>query len=194
MVLAEARMSPRASRIFCVGNPTDDPSIVKLDAAGPGFINLTLAPALFHDVRAPPWTRISAAAGRVGHERSTWSTSANPTGPMHVGMAAAPSSETPSLTCFRRLPGDPGILHQRCRRAGRRSRPLGLPALSRGPGRRDRTIPEGSILAITSSPSAGQRGVARADAPREVRSRMASSRPPGCDRRDDGDDPGDSPS
>ena len=44
---------------------------------------------------------------------------------------------------LRRLRGHAGILHQRRRRAGRRARPLGLPALPRGARRDDRRDPAG---------------------------------------------------
>ncbi len=55
---------------------------------------------------------------------------------------------------FRRPRGDARILHQRCRRAGRCARALGLSALPRGARRRHRRSRTGSIPAIISSRSA----------------------------------------
>jgi arginyl-tRNA synthetase len=87
MVLAkEARMSPRALADLLAGELTDDPSIVKLDVAGPGFINLTLAPALFHDVlRAAMDPDFGRSGQGRGETVNVEYVSANPTGPMHVG-------------------------------------------------------------------------------------------------------------
>ena len=92
---------------------------------------------------------------------------------------------------IRRAPGDPRILRQRRRRAGRRARPLGAPALPRGAGRgRRRRSPRGCIPAIIWSPVGqalapefGDRFVERA------RGRMAGAVPHPRGRGDDGDDP-----
>ena len=100
MVLAkEARMSPRALADLLAGELTDDPSIVKLDVAGPGFINLTLAPALFHDVLRAAMDPDFGRSGQGRAKRSTWSTCRR-TPPVRCmwAMAAAPSSETPSIS------------------------------------------------------------------------------------------------
>jgi arginyl-tRNA synthetase len=89
MVLAKpARMKPRDIADMVAKRLASDPSVVKADVAGPGFINLTLAPALWHGVVGA----IHAAAGRyggtrakAGHKVNVEYVSANPTGPMHVG-------------------------------------------------------------------------------------------------------------
>src|ERR671911_2906647 len=51
MVLAkEARTNPRALADLIAADLRDDPRIAKAEVAGPGFINLTLADGVFHDV------------------------------------------------------------------------------------------------------------------------------------------------
>jgi arginyl-tRNA synthetase len=89
MVLAkEARMNPRALADLIVADLRDDPRVIEGSVAGPGFINLKLAPTEFHEVlRAvlldgEGFGRSGQGAGkRVNVEF----VSANPTGPMHVG-------------------------------------------------------------------------------------------------------------
>jgi len=89
MVLArEARMNPRALAELLVSDLQDDPRVTKVEVAGPGFINLKLAPQVLHEV-------LRAAVvdpegfGRSGQGAGTAVNveyvSANPTGPMHVG-------------------------------------------------------------------------------------------------------------
>jgi arginyl-tRNA synthetase len=90
MVLAkEAKAKPRDLAEQIAARLRADPSIDKVDVAGPGFINLTLAPTAWADAlrsvlrdgenygRVAP----SAHAAKVNVEY----VSANPTGPMHVG-------------------------------------------------------------------------------------------------------------
>src|ERR671917_2858761 len=49
LVLAkEARMNPRALAELVATDLKDDPRINGVEVAGPGFINLTLAPSVFH--------------------------------------------------------------------------------------------------------------------------------------------------
>ncbi|HYF55189.1 MAG TPA: arginine--tRNA ligase, partial [Salinarimonas sp.] len=88
MVLAkEARANPRALAEKIADDLRSDPRVAKVDVAGPGFINLTLAPGVFLDVlgavleAGPEFGRGAASGPRVNVEY----VSANPTGPMHVG-------------------------------------------------------------------------------------------------------------
>ncbi len=89
MVLAkEAGTNPRALAQLICEELTSDATIVKTEIAGPGFINLTLQPAIF--------TAILKGAVEAGldYGRGAFKpepkinveyVSANPTGPMHVG-------------------------------------------------------------------------------------------------------------
>jgi arginyl-tRNA synthetase len=89
MVLAkDAGTNPRALAGLLVEELAKDAEIVKAEIAGPGFINLTLQPAVF--------TAILKTAIEAGTEYGRGSAkpqprinveyvSANPTGPMHVG-------------------------------------------------------------------------------------------------------------
>lgn len=84
----EARSNPRALAEKIAAELKDDPSIAAINIAGPGFLNLTLQPSVFHDVlRAALNTpgdfgRGSPAASAPVNVEYV---SANPTGPMHVG-------------------------------------------------------------------------------------------------------------
>ncbi|SEK24969.1 arginyl-tRNA synthetase [Bosea lupini] len=89
MVLAkEAGMAPRALAELIVAELAKDGDVLKAEIAGPGFINLTLQPAVF--------TEVLKAAVLAGAEHGRGAAkgeprinveyvSANPTGPMHVG-------------------------------------------------------------------------------------------------------------
>jgi len=89
MVLAkEAGMAPRALAELIVAELTKDSDVLKAEIAGPGFINLSLQPAVF--------TQVLKAAVLAGAEHGRGApkpepkinveyVSANPTGPMHVG-------------------------------------------------------------------------------------------------------------
>ncbi len=89
MVLAkEAGMAPRALAELIVAELVKDSDVLKAEIAGPGFINLTLQPAVF--------TEVLKAAVLAGSEHGRGAAkgeprinveyvSANPTGPMHVG-------------------------------------------------------------------------------------------------------------
>ena len=88
LVLAkEARQNPKALGEALAGELRADPRIVEASVAGPGFINLRLAPEVFHEViRAA--LREGEAFGRgnmPGGPVNIEYVSANPTGPMHVG-------------------------------------------------------------------------------------------------------------
>ncbi len=89
MVLAKpAGLQPRAIAEGLAARLMDDPRIEGADVAGPGFLNLRLAPAVWQGV-----VRDVLSAG-TGYGRSSIGqgqkvnvefVSANPTGPMHVG-------------------------------------------------------------------------------------------------------------
>jgi arginyl-tRNA synthetase len=88
LVLAkEARANPKALGEALAAELRTDPRIVEASVAGPGFINLRLAPGIFHDVvrsaLAEPeaFGRAQLQGGPINVEY----VSANPTGPMHVG-------------------------------------------------------------------------------------------------------------
>ncbi|MFV0335901.1 MAG: arginine--tRNA ligase, partial [Tropicimonas sp.] len=89
MVLAKpAGMKPRDIAEALAGRLADDPRVASADVAGPGFLNLRLAPAVWADVLRAALTqggdygRSTLGAGsRVNVEY----VSANPTGPLHVG-------------------------------------------------------------------------------------------------------------
>ncbi|MFM9940947.1 MAG: arginine--tRNA ligase [Hyphomicrobiaceae bacterium] len=89
MVLAKpARMKPRDIADKLRAELATDPELAKVEVAGPGFLNITLHPAAWHNVIR----QVFAAGDTYG--RSTLGgggavnvefVSANPTGPMHVG-------------------------------------------------------------------------------------------------------------
>jgi arginyl-tRNA synthetase len=89
MVLAkDAGQKPRDLADLLVGELLKDAGVTKAEAAGPGFINITLKPELFQAVtrsaviQGPDFGRSTFGQGaKVNVEY----VSANPTGPMHVG-------------------------------------------------------------------------------------------------------------
>jgi arginyl-tRNA synthetase len=88
LVLAkEARMKPRALAELIAADLESDPRLTKVEVAGPGFINLTLAPAVLHDVLRAAVTDEGFGRGGqgAGIPVNVEYVSANPTGPMHVG-------------------------------------------------------------------------------------------------------------
>jgi arginyl-tRNA synthetase len=89
MVLAkEARMNPRALADLLVSDLQDDSRVVKVDVAGPGFINLKLKSEVLHEVlRAAVLdpVQFGRSGQGAGEAVNVEYVSANPTGPMHVG-------------------------------------------------------------------------------------------------------------
>jgi arginyl-tRNA synthetase len=89
MVMAKAaRRNPRQLAEQIVGALPGDPAIVKVEIAGPGFINFFIDPKTqyriirdIHDA-GPEFGRSGAGAGRKVQVEFV---SANPTGPLHVG-------------------------------------------------------------------------------------------------------------
>ncbi len=89
MVLAkQSRMAPRALAERIVPLLASDPNIEKVEIAGPGFINLTLAKRVWPSVlrmvleQGEAYGRSAIGQGRAVNIEYV---SANPTGPMHVG-------------------------------------------------------------------------------------------------------------
>ena len=89
MVLAKpARMKPRDIADKLVAKLSADPRVTAASVAGPGFINLTLAPDLWRS-QVTQILKEGAQYGRLnvgqGGRVNVEYVSANPTGPMHVG-------------------------------------------------------------------------------------------------------------
>ncbi len=89
MVLAKpAGMPPRAIAEALAAKLMADPRVAGADVAGPGFLNMALAPAVWHGI-----LRSALIGGRAfgssdlgaGQKVNVEFVSANPTGPMHVG-------------------------------------------------------------------------------------------------------------
>ncbi|MBN9449414.1 MAG: arginine--tRNA ligase [Bosea sp.] len=89
MVLAkEAGMAPRALAELIVAELAKDADVLKAEIAGPGFINITLQPAVFTAVlKSAVLAGAEHGRGRPKSEPkiNVEYVSANPTGPMHVG-------------------------------------------------------------------------------------------------------------
>src|SRR5690242_14877570 len=90
MVLAkEARTNPRALAELIAAELREDRRVAAAEVAGPGFINLRLAPAVYQDVlravlaEGKAFGRAEQADGAAAVNVEY--VSANPTGPMHVG-------------------------------------------------------------------------------------------------------------
>ncbi len=89
MVLAKAaRAKPRDIAEKLKAELEREPGFVKLDVAGPGFLNITLAPSMWQGV-VTSILKEGGAYGRSnlggGEPINVEYVSANPTGPMHVG-------------------------------------------------------------------------------------------------------------
>ncbi|RXT57736.1 arginine--tRNA ligase [Bosea sp. Tri-44] len=89
MVLAkEAGMAPRALAELIVAELAKDSDVLKAEIAGPGFINLTLQPAVFTQILKTAvlaGTEHGRGAPKPAPKVNVEYVSANPTGPMHVG-------------------------------------------------------------------------------------------------------------
>ncbi|MEO0752547.1 MAG: arginine--tRNA ligase, partial [Pseudomonadota bacterium] len=89
MVLAKpAQMKPRDIAEKLAAGLSADARITSAEVAGPGFLNLRLADAVWHDTVRAVLTD-GEAFGRsdmgLGHKVNVEYVSANPTGPLHVG-------------------------------------------------------------------------------------------------------------
>ena len=88
MVLAKpAGMTPRAIADLLVGRLAADPRVTLAEVAGPGFINLRLAAAVWQGVVLSALTNPDFGKSTLGQGRrvNVEFVSANPTGPLHVG-------------------------------------------------------------------------------------------------------------
>ena len=89
MVLAKpAGKPPRAIADALAERLTSDPNISEVEVAGPGFINLTLNPAVWHDIVAEAidaGSTFGHSGMGAGVKVNVEFVSANPTGPLHVG-------------------------------------------------------------------------------------------------------------
>ena len=124
--------------------------VAKVDIAGPGFINLTLKPGRLDRGAArrgaagralwrERYRRRRAGQCRICLGQSDRADACRPLPRRRVRRCAGKPAR------LRRLQGDARILHQRCRRAGRCARALGLSALSRGARRRHRRDPRRAL-------------------------------------------------
>ena len=89
MVLAKpAGLKPRDIAETLAGKLAEDPRITQAEVAGPGFLNLRLAPTVWQGVLRTVLER-GAEFGRsdmgAGQKVNVEYVSANPTGPLHVG-------------------------------------------------------------------------------------------------------------
>ncbi len=88
VVAKSANMTPRDVAALVAGRFSADPDVAKVEVAGPGFINLTLADGFWHE-RLREILRAGPGYGdcQIGNCRkiNVEFVSANPTGPMHVG-------------------------------------------------------------------------------------------------------------
>ena len=89
MVLAKpARMKPRDIAEKLAAQLSEDPRITSADVAGPGFLNLRLAPSVWQGVAAAvlnEGTDFGRGTLGAGKRVDVEYVSANPTGPLHVG-------------------------------------------------------------------------------------------------------------
>src|SRR5690606_13874673 len=89
MVLAKpAGTNPRALAALIAGELEKEEGVTAVEIAGPGFINLRLAPTVYQEVLravATLGTDFGRGAPKKGKPINVEYVSANPTGPMHVG-------------------------------------------------------------------------------------------------------------
>jgi arginyl-tRNA synthetase len=89
MVLSKpAGMKPRDLAELIVEGLTSDPDVTGAEIAGPGFINISVAPVLLHAVVERVLTRpddYGQSPVGAGDKVNVEYVSANPTGPIHVG-------------------------------------------------------------------------------------------------------------
>jgi arginyl-tRNA synthetase len=88
MVLAKPLgLKPRELAVSLSAKLADDPDVASVEIAGPGFINLRLAPAFWtgHLAEILRQGRDYGRGAATGRKVNVEYVSANPTGPMHVG-------------------------------------------------------------------------------------------------------------
>ena len=187
MVLAkEAKANPRVLAEAITGALNASGRYVKVEVAGPGFINIALNPSVFEDVlRAANAAGVDFGRSKLGQGRrvNVEYVSANPTGPMHVGHGRGavlwgrarqyPRLRRPCGDCREYYINDAGAQVDVLARSA-------FHALSRGAGkRRSARSPRGSIPAIISKPVgkalADRQGLWR-QARRQARRRLTGCR------------------
>ena len=184
--------SPRRSRPSCAKLPRS----TKVEVAGPGFINLALEPAVWREAlrrRDPRRRRLRPKRDRRGAEGQRRIR----LGQSDRADACRPLPRRGVRRCARQparvrgLRGHARVLHQRCRRAGRRARALGVPALPRGARRGHRRDPRGALSRATISSRSARRSppsTATSSKPSRRAEWLPLVRDQGH-RHDDGDDP-----
>ena len=89
LVLAKAaKMKPRDIADALKAKLASAPDVEKIDVAGPGFLNLTFKPDVWHGLVKSiikDGAKFGAGAASKGEKVNLEYVSANPTGPMHVG-------------------------------------------------------------------------------------------------------------
>ena len=183
MVLAkDAGLKPRDLAEKIAAELGKLPEVTKTEIAGPGFINLTLDPAVWRAAlarhrprRRGIWPeqhrRRQAGQRRIRLGQSDRADARRSLPRRGVRRCARQSAGG------RGLRGDARVLHQRCRRAGRCAGALGVPALPRGARRRHRRDPGGALSGRLSQ--AGRRGARQAvwrQAQGDAGERMAAAR------------------
>ena len=198
MVLAkDAKAKPRDLADKIAEKLRADDLIASVEVAGPGFINLTLKPAGLGGRAAH---RCCAKARPTAKARSATAprSMSNTSRPIRPGrcMSAIAAARCSAMRCasllaVRRLRRHARILHQRRRRAGRRARALGIPALPRS-ARREHRRDSGRALSrrLSRAGRAGARGRAWRQAQGDAGKRLAADRARQVDRHDDGHDQG----
>ena len=196
MALAkDAGLKPRDLAEKIAAELRKRPEVTKVDIAGPGFINMTLDPAVWRnalaailkegaELRPQPRRHEQAGQRRIRLRQSDRADARRPLPRRGVRRRARQSARR------RGLRGDARVLHQRRRRPGRRAGALGVPALPRGARREHRRDPGGALSRRL--PEAGRRGAgrrARRQAQVEAGGAMAADGSRQGDRHDDGHDP-----
>ena len=190
MVLAKpARMKPRDIADKLQAKLAGVDGVEAVSVAGPGFLNLTLKPEVWHglvraildegaDVRAVDGGQRQESERRVRLRQSDGTDARRPLPRRRVRRRARQPAR------LRRLRRHARILRQRCGRPGRRARAIRIPALPRGAGRGHRRDTAGALPRRL--PEAGRCGAgerARQVAPQHAGGPVAADRSHVRDRR-----------
>ena len=195
MVLAKAAgKKPRDIAEPLLARLKANPDVVDGAVAGPGFINLKIADGFWRE-RLSDCLKAGIAYGdsRMGGGQE---------GQRRIRLGQPDRSAARGARARRgggRCAGQPagqgglcrhqGILHQRCRRAGRQARPVDLPALSRGAGRSHRADSRGPLSRrVPQGGRCGDRQARRRALDRQARGRLAARDARLRHRRPDGRD------